>query len=69
MYREGSSYPGLKFLRVGTVDDFDLHDTVLRPTIEQFIEHRPNFWHGVDGARQVKGYAFFEDATMEEGTA
>ena len=62
MYREGASFPGWKFLRVGTVDDFDLHDTLLRPKIEQFIESRPNFWHGVDGAKQVEGFAFYDEA-------
>ncbi|KAI5478492.1 hypothetical protein MNV49_005020 [Pseudohyphozyma bogoriensis] len=38
MYRIGEGFPGLNILRVGTVDDFSLHETVLKPKVEQFIK-------------------------------
>ncbi|KAH6985466.1 Mss4-like protein [Ilyonectria destructans] len=40
MYRRPGAYPGLSLLRVGTVDDFKLAETGLRPTIEQYLKHR-----------------------------
>ncbi|KAJ9122859.1 hypothetical protein QFC24_003897 [Naganishia onofrii] len=58
MWRQGSSFPGTKFMRVGTVDDLHLHETVLRPQKEYFIENRPDWWHGVEHAKQIVG--FFE---------
>lgn len=32
--------------RLGTVDDFKLDETVLRPTLEQYIKHRVD-WLGL----------------------
>jgi hypothetical protein len=58
MWRQGAAFPGTKFMRVGTVDDLHLHETVLRPKKEYFVENRPNWWHGVANAKQIEG--FFE---------
>lgn len=66
MFRQGSSYPGVKFLRVGTVDDLRLHDTVLKPRVEQFTSDRVEWFHGVDTARQVTGFAFSAQATKHK---
>ncbi|KAL7420917.1 hypothetical protein Q5752_004871 [Cryptotrichosporon argae] len=53
--RFGSRFPGVSFLRTGTVDDFTLHETVLKPQREVFVEDRVT-WNGpVDGAEQVEG--------------
>ncbi|OJJ94666.1 hypothetical protein ASPACDRAFT_37492 [Aspergillus aculeatus ATCC 16872] len=40
MYRVSAAYPGMSALRVGTVDDFSLHETRLRPTVELFTKDR-----------------------------
>ncbi|KAF5581791.1 hypothetical protein FPCIR_9948, partial [Fusarium pseudocircinatum] len=36
MYRRSSAYEGVSILRAGTVDDFKLVETVLKPDVEQF---------------------------------
>ncbi|CAN8100255.1 unnamed protein product [Discula destructiva] len=58
MYRRSSGYKGISVLRLGTVDDFNLHETKLRPQIEQFIETRVGWFPGVEGAKQCKGAGF-----------
>ncbi|KAJ9618112.1 hypothetical protein H2203_009293 [Taxawa tesnikishii (nom. ined.)] len=55
MYRVGSAFPGQSILRVGTVDDFNLHETSLRPRVEQFTKDRVCWLRGVEGAEQVVG--------------
>lgn len=57
MYRVSSGFPGLRFLRIGTVDDFTLHETKLRPQVEQFIETRVDWYRGAEGVPQVRGMA------------
>ena len=55
MYRVGDTWPGMSILRIGTVDDFSLHETKLRPQLELFIENRVGWLKGVEGAKQLKG--------------
>ncbi|KAF7345644.1 GFA domain-containing protein [Mycena venus] len=55
MYRVGAGFPGYSILRIGPVDDFHLHETKLKPTVEQFIEERVGWLHGVEGVKQVEG--------------
>lgn len=55
MYRVSSGLPGQSILRIGTVDDFSLHETKLKPQIEQFVEARVGWLADVPGARQVVG--------------
>jgi hypothetical protein len=58
MYRVGSAFPGQSILRIGTVDDFHLHETKLRPRVEQFTKDRVGWLCGVEGVRQVEGSAY-----------
>ncbi|KZV79536.1 hypothetical protein EXIGLDRAFT_846436, partial [Exidia glandulosa HHB12029] len=51
MYRTGSGFPGMSIMRIGTVDDFSLHDTKLRPQVEQFTKTRVSWFTGVEGAK------------------
>ncbi|KAJ6598889.1 Mss4-like protein [Mycena vulgaris] len=51
LYRVSSGYPGKSILRVGTVDDFTLHETKLKPRIEMFVKDRVAWFGGV----QVEG--------------
>jgi hypothetical protein len=55
MYRVGELWPGTSILRMGTVDDFKLAETKLRPQIEQFIKERVDWFTGVDGAEKFDG--------------
>lgn len=50
MYRVGESFPDQSILRIGTVDDFTLHETKLRPKVELFVKDRVDWFSGVDGA-------------------
>lgn len=52
--RHGSRFPGMSFLRTGTVDDFTLHETVLKPQREVFVKDRASWCAAVDGAEQVE---------------
>ncbi|KAH8597377.1 Mss4-like protein [Bisporella sp. PMI_857] len=58
MYRVGAGFPGMSILRLGTVDDFRLHETKLKPRLEQFTNSRVSWLHGVEGVRQVEGSAY-----------
>ncbi|KAK9311460.1 Mss4-like protein [Lipomyces starkeyi] len=58
MYRVGSAFPGQSILRIGTVDDFHLHETKLRPRVEQFTKDRVGWLCGVEGVKQVEGSAY-----------
>ena len=58
MYRVSSAWPDLSILRIGTVDDFNLHETKLRPHKEQFTKDRVAWLSGVDGASQFEGSAY-----------
>ncbi|KAK9333507.1 Mss4-like protein [Lipomyces starkeyi] len=58
MYRVGTGFPAKSILRIGTVDDFNLHETKLKPRIEQFVKDRVAWLHGADGVEQVQGYAY-----------
>ncbi|KAF8210824.1 Mss4-like protein [Mycena galopus ATCC 62051] len=54
MYRVSSGFPGMSILRIGTVDDFALHETKLRPRVEQFVETRVGWLCGAEGVRQAR---------------
>ncbi|KAH9993879.1 Mss4-like protein [Xylariaceae sp. FL0662B] len=55
MYRVSSGSPGRRILRIGTVDDFDLHETKLRPRNENFVRSRVAWFTGVEGAEKHRG--------------
>ena len=53
MYRVSEGFPGMSILRIGTVDDFNLHETKLKPRIEQFGKDRVSWFKGGEGVEQV----------------
>lgn len=55
MYRVGAAFPGMAILRVGSVDDFTLMETKLRPTMEQFTRDRVAWKEPTVGAEQFEG--------------
>jgi hypothetical protein len=59
MFRAGAFAPGTKFMRGGIIDDHTLHDTMLKPGVEIFTEHRAKWVKPVDGAEQGKGMGPF----------
>lgn len=58
MYRVGERWPGNSIMRIGTVDDFHLHETKLKPRVEQYTKSRVSWLHGAEGVDQVEGDAF-----------
>ncbi|KAK9238924.1 Mss4-like protein [Lipomyces kononenkoae] len=58
MYRVGTAFPGQSILRIGTVDDFNLHETKLRPRVEQFTKDRVGWLCGLERVKQVAGSAY-----------
>ncbi|KAF2722211.1 hypothetical protein K431DRAFT_284160 [Polychaeton citri CBS 116435] len=58
MYRVSSGFPGVSITRIGTVDDFKLHETKLKPRIEQFCKDRVNWFKGGEGVEQHEGSFF-----------
>ncbi|KAF1838950.1 hypothetical protein BDW02DRAFT_564549 [Decorospora gaudefroyi] len=49
MYRVGAAFPNCSILRLGTVDDFNLVETKLKPTRELFVKDRVSWFGGVEG--------------------
>ncbi|TKX21353.1 glutathione-dependent formaldehyde-activating enzyme-like protein 2 [Elsinoe australis] len=58
MYRIGTGFPGKVIMRVGTVDDFNMMEGLMKPEVEQFVKDRVSWLRGVEGARQVEGFAY-----------
>ncbi|ORY16870.1 Mss4-like protein [Clohesyomyces aquaticus] len=58
MYRVSSGFPEKIIMRIGTVDDFNLHETKLKPRVEQFVKDRVAWLSEAEGAKQVDG-AFY----------
>ncbi|TGJ85022.1 hypothetical protein E0Z10_g3739 [Xylaria hypoxylon] len=58
MYRTSEKIPNVKILRLGTVDDFNLAETKLRPKTEQFIEDRVSWFSGCGAERVVEGMGY-----------
>ena len=54
MYRISSGSFGRMVMRIGTVDDFGLHETKLKPRIEQFTRDRVCWLQDVDGIKQFE---------------
>jgi len=52
MYRVGT--PGRSILRIGTVDDFHLHETKLKPRSEIFAKDRVGWLCAIEGAQQME---------------
>jgi hypothetical protein len=58
MYRVGDAFPGSSILRIGTVDDFHLHESKLKPRVEQYAKDRVGWLRDADGVKQVQGSAY-----------
>lgn len=58
MYRVSGRSPDKSILRIGTVDDFHLHETKLRPRVEQFTKDRVGWLCGAEGVEQVEGSTY-----------
>ena len=52
MYRVGAAFPGMSILRLGSVDDFTLMETKLRPTMEQYTKDRVSWKGPTEGTTQ-----------------
>ncbi|KAF8148542.1 Mss4-like protein [Mycena galopus ATCC 62051] len=55
MYRVSSGFPGMSILRLGTVDDFHLHETKLKPKEELFAVNRTGWIPELEGVKQLDG--------------
>ena len=58
LYRRSSRFPGMSILRIGTIDDFNLHETKVKPQFEQFTKSRPSWLKGVEGLEQHTNAGF-----------
>jgi len=58
MYRISSGNPEQSITRIGTIDDFHLFETKLKPRVEQFTKSRVGWLRPVEGVRQVEGSAY-----------
>jgi len=58
MYRRSTGFPKMSVMRIGTVDDFHLHETKLKPRVEQFTKDRASWLHGAKGVEQQSGNYF-----------
>ncbi len=54
MYRVSSGWVGKSILRIGTVDDFHVQETKLKPTAEQFVLTRLSWLPGIPEIKQFK---------------
>lgn len=52
MYRVSSASPDAKIMRIGTIDDFHLHETKLKPRIETYTKDRVAWLHAAEGVEQ-----------------
>ncbi|KAF8848180.1 hypothetical protein BDZ45DRAFT_681388 [Acephala macrosclerotiorum] len=55
MYRVNAARPGRSILRIGTVDDFNLHETKLKPMGEIYVKDRCGWLSPIEGAKQIEG--------------
>jgi hypothetical protein len=55
MYRTGELFPGFSILRTGTVDDFSLHETILKPRAEIYTKNRVGWLCSAKGVQQTEG--------------
>jgi len=58
MYRVSSGWKNMSILRIGTVDDFSLAETKLKPDVEQWTCRRVAWFKGAEGIPQVEGDSF-----------
>lgn len=63
MYRASNWWPESRLLRAGTVDDPKLHETKLKPRIEQFCKSRVAWLNASAGTEQYTGNYLGGDTT------
>jgi hypothetical protein len=54
MYRVGEQFPGRSIMRIGTVDDFNLHETKLKPKKEIYTKDRVSWLSPLEGVEQIE---------------
>lgn len=67
MYRISSGFPGMLITRIGTVDDYDLHETVLKPKVEIFAKKRVCWLAGAEGVKQHEDAGPYAAPEKKEG--
>jgi hypothetical protein len=55
MYRVSEGFAGKAIMRIGTIDDFDLHETKIKPKIEQYAKNRVQWCSAAEGVEQHEG--------------
>ncbi|KJY00294.1 putative glutathione-dependent formaldehyde-activating gfa protein [Zymoseptoria brevis] len=55
MYRVSEGFPGKLIARIGTIDDFNLHETKVKPRIEQYAKDRVKWCSAAEGVEQHQG--------------
>ncbi|KAJ5890929.1 uncharacterized protein N7473_007157 [Penicillium subrubescens] len=63
MYRISEVFPGHSILRTGTVDDFTLHETKLKPRFELYTKDRVGWLRGAIDVAQVEGSVYSPKCT------
>ncbi|QIX01457.1 hypothetical protein AMS68_006974 [Peltaster fructicola] len=58
MYRRSTGYPGMSIMRIGTIDDFNLHESKLKPRVEQLCQDRVSWFKGGEGVEQHDGHYY-----------
>jgi hypothetical protein len=66
LYRRGTGFPNMTIMRVGTIDDFSLMETKLKPRVEQFTKDRVSWLKGAEGVKQVEGYHYGETVNRKQ---
>jgi len=58
LYRTGDGFPHMSIMRIGTIDDFNLMETKLKPRVEFFTKDRVSWLPGAGayGVKQVKDF-------------
>lgn len=60
MYRVSTGFPGMSIMRIGTIDDFELQETKVRPRVEQYIKDRVGWLNGGEGTEVKEHGAYFK---------
>ncbi|WWC66339.1 uncharacterized protein I206_100240 [Kwoniella pini CBS 10737] len=58
--RISSGTPNLNYIRVGSVDDLNLHDNLLKPQVEQFIDSKVKWLEPIEGVEQAHGMEYWK---------
>lgn len=54
MHRISSDTPNKVYMRLGPVDDFALHETAFKPTVQLFVKDRVSWLKPVEGLAQLE---------------